>query len=125
MATLFQWTARKANKFNARKIVDGNQTFDSKKEHSHWLELSLLEKAGEISNLQRQVKFELIPKQMKSDGKIERECSYIADFVYFDKKTGKKVVEDVKGLKIGSAYNVFVIKRKLMLFKYGIEVKGI
>jgi len=122
---LFQWTAKKANKFNARKIVDGSLTFDSKKEHSRWLELSLLERAGEISNLQRQVKFELIPKQTKSDGSCERPTSYVADFVYFDKKTGKKVVEDVKGMKIGPVYNVFVIKRKLMLFKYGIEVKEI
>ena len=100
-------------------------TFDSKKEHSRWLELSLLERAGEISSLQRQVKFELIPKQKTSDGKPVREVSYIADFVYFDKKTGKKVVEDVKGMKVGPVYNIFVIKRKLMLLKYGIEVKEI
>lgn len=99
--------------------------FDSRKEAGRWLDLSVLEKAGKISNLRRQVKYVLIPSQRKSDGKVEREVSYYADFVYFDNENKKEVVEDVKGMKMGVAYNVFVIKRKLMLFKYGIEVKEI
>ena len=107
------------NKYGAKKITDPSTgyTFDSKKEFIRWCELRLLERARKISNLQRQVKYELIPKQ---DG--ERACNYIADFEYI--QDGKKVVEDVKGYKRGAAYQLFSIKRKLMLQK-GIKVKEI
>ena len=53
---------------------------------------------------------------------IEREAAYIADFVYFDRE-GNTVVEDVKGYRNGQAYAVFVLKRKLMLERYGIKIK--
>lgn len=100
------------------------------------MDLKLLEAAGEIYDLQRQVHFELIPVQREPDtqgsrggvikGKvIERKVEYIADFVYTDLETGEKVVEDVKGHKDGTAYTVFVIKRKLMLWKYGIRIMEI
>lgn len=112
------------NKFNARKIVVGGETFDSQKEYSRWCELKLLEKAREIQGLQRQVKYVLIPAQKDSNGKcIERECAYIADFVYVDNKATKLVVEDVKGYKKGAAYETFVIKRKLFLERFGIRIK--
>ena len=45
--------------------------------------------------------------------------------VVFNKKNGKLVVEDVKGYKKGPAYNVFSIKRKLMLQVYGIRVQEV
>ena len=54
---------------------------------------------------------------------IERACFYVADFVY--EQAGKTVVEDVKGYKKGATYSVFVIKRKLMLQKFGIRVKEV
>ena len=113
------------NKFHSKKIVVDGISFDSKKESKRWLDLLQLEKEGKIQNLQKQVKFELIPSQyITIDGKkkcVERSCFYIADFVYF--QDGKQVVEDVKGYKKGSAYNIFTIKRKLMLEKYGIRIK--
>ena len=110
---------------------------DSRKEARRWAELQLLERAGVISNLRRQVKYVLIPKQEESfarygangnrlaDGTrvAERECAYIADFVYT--KDGEEVVEDVKGYKQGGAYDVFAIKRKLMLHVHGIKVREI
>ena len=107
--------------------MDG-MTFDSRKEFLRWRELSLLERAGKITELQRQVKYVLIPTQYeppaadKNDtekrGKmIERECSYIADFVYIEK--GKLVVEDVKGFRTPD----YKIKRKLMLYVHGIRIK--
>lgn len=78
-------------------------------------------KRGRIKNLQRQVKFELIPKQTDSKGKLlERACYYIADFVY--EKKGKQVVEDVKS-RITVSVASFVIKRKLMLYKHNIAIK--
>lgn len=102
---------------NVIKTFDGN-VHDSRKEAMRWSELLILERAGVISDLKRQVKYELIPKQ---EG--ERAVYYVADFEYIE--NGKKVVEDVKGCKEGLAYRVFAIKRKLMLYVHGIKVKEI
>ena len=118
---------QKENKLHAQKVqcilANGTQhTFDSKHEYERYQALALLERSGVISNLQIQVPFELIPKQKKSNG-YERSVKYIADFVYV--KNGQKVVEDAKGYKKGTIYELFVIKRKLMLERYGIEVKEV
>ena len=122
----------KTNKYNAKKVsVDGIE-FDSKKEAKRYQELLLLQKAGEIYMLERQKVYELLPAQREPDkvgkrggvikGKLlERAVEYVADFVYTD-KNGKTVVEDVKGFREGGAYAVFVLKRKLMLYRYGIKI---
>lgn len=89
--------------------------YASKLEARRGQELWLLERAGEIQDLRRQVRYELLPKQAG-----ERACTYIADFVY--QEDGRTVVEDVKGQRWGAAYNLFVIKRKLMLHVHGIRV---
>lgn len=115
----------KGNKFRAQKTVINGITFDSKKEAERYFDLCMLEKAGEIKDLKRQVEYELIPVHVKSNGKKEQKCTYIADFTYINNKTGGFVVEDVKGLKKGAAYQVFVIKRKLMLDRYDIEIKEV
>lgn len=97
--------------------------FDSIKEFKRYLLLREEEKCGRIRNLQRQVKFELIPKQTDSKGKLlERACYYIADFVY--ERQGKQVVEDVKS-RITVSVATFVIKRKLMLYKHNILIKEV
>ena len=102
------------NKYGARKVTapDG-QVFDSVKEYHRWCELRLLERAKRISDLKRQVKYELIPKQ---DG--ERACTYVADFVYID-FDGRTVVEDTKGMRT----DAYRIKKKLMLWVHGIKIK--
>lgn len=100
------------------KTADGI-VHDSRKEARRWCELKLLEKAGKITDLDRQVKFELIPKQ---DG--ERACHYVADFVYHNAEDGKKVVEDVKS-EATRKNKEFVIKRKLMLYIHGIKIREI
>lgn len=116
-------------KYGNKKIYEDGEVFDSKKEYRRWKELILLVKAGEISKLQRQVKYTLIPSQREPDirgprggirpGKlIEREVSYIADFVYTD-NAGQTVVEDCKGMRTKE----YIIKRKLMLHEYGIRIK--
>ena len=119
------------NKYRAQKIQAfdsaGNViTFDSKKEYARWQELTLMERGKVISNLRRQVAFELVPRQKRADGKTERPVVYIADFVYTD-VDGREVVEDVKGYRDpqSAGYAKFVIKRKLMLAKYGISVKEV
>lgn len=120
------------NKYNARMYKVGDEVFHSKKELHRYEELLLLEKAGQIHGLKREVKFLLIPSQRETiwkNGKpkqgkcIEREISYIADFVYTE--NGQLVVEDVKGFKKSKAYDLFVIKRKLMLYVHGIRVREV
>lgn len=94
---------------------------DSKREHQRGRHLELLQRAGEITDLQAQVKYELIPAQRGEDGKIiERACSYLADYQYRD-KAGQLVVEDVKGVRT----DAYVIKRKLMLHRHGIQIREI
>lgn len=111
---------RSAKYHNKKAEIDGI-IFDSRKEARRYTELSLLERAGEITGLERQVKFTLIPKQKNKSGKvIERECCYIADFVYRT-KDGATVVEDTKGLKTRD----YIIKRKLMLYLKGIRVQEV
>ena len=113
-----------------QKVTIDGETFDSKKEYRRYCELKLLEMAKEIKNLQRQVKFLLIPSQFEevidAKGKpkqkcIERACVYVADFQYQDARTGEVVVEDTKGMKTKE----YIIKRKLMLKEYGIKIKEI
>lgn len=108
------------SKYNSKKTVVDGQKFDSKKEARRYQELLLLEKAGEIKNLCRQVKFVLIPSQRDENGKVvERECSYKADFTY--EEGIKTVVEDVKGYRTKE----YIIKRKLMLYQYGIRIREV
>lgn len=118
------------SKYKSKKVQEGDLVFDSKKEHRRWRELRAMEDAGEISDLVRQCKYVLIPAAHEPDiigprggvkkGKlIERECSYIADFVYV--KDGERIVEDTKGMRTPD----YIIKRKLMLKVYGIRIHEI
>lgn len=111
-------------KYYAKRTEYNGISFDSAKEARHYAELDLLQKAGEISDLQRQVKYELIPTQRDPETKkvIERPCSYYADFVYKD-KNGETVVEDVKSKATQTPQ--YKIKRKLMLEKYGIRIREV
>jgi hypothetical protein len=82
--------------------------------------LKLLLAAGAILNLREQVPFVLIPAQHDENRKvIERQCMYIADFVY--ERAGALVVEDVKGIRTAD----YIIKRKLMLQVHKIRITEI
>ena len=83
--------------------------------------MKLLERAHVISNLERQVTFVLIPKQVREGVCIERACTYKADFVYT--ANGEKVVEDVKSP--ATMTKEYRIKRKLMLWVHNIQVKEV
>ncbi len=116
------------NKYHAKKCTSTDGiAFDSKKERDRWEALRIMEKQGLISNLRRQIPYILIPNQRdeKTGKVIERAIKYIADFAY-DDENGEQV-EDVKGYRDPSSagYAKFVIKRKLMLYKYGIRVKEV
>lgn len=108
-----------ASKYRSRKVTRDGMTFDSQKEYKRFCELRLLERAGKVTDLQRQVKFELIPSQRIGGKVVERACNYIADFVYME--NGRKVVEDTKGFKTTD----YIIKRKLMLWVHGIRINEI
>ena len=121
---------RMRSKYGNRKVIQNGIEFDSVKEARRYGELLLLQRAGEITDLELQVKFVLIPAQYEPDrtgkngktikGKlIERECAYVADFVY--KENGFTVVEDTKGVRTKE----YIIKRKLMLWEFGIRVKEV
>lgn len=98
---------------NRKVIVDDGIKFDSLKEAKRYKELKILEKADEITELRLQVPFELQPS-FKKNGKTIRKIEYIADFVYYDNKLQKYVVEDVKGYKT----DVYKLKKKLFEYKY-------
>ena len=107
----------KQSKYHAEKTIIDGERFDSKREAERWQELRLMEKVGEISNLRRQVKYELIPAFKKPGERTERSVSYIADFVYTE--NGETVVEDSKGFRT----ETYKLKRKLMIEKYGIWIR--
>ena len=111
---------KRGQKYSNQKVTDKGITFDSKAEHRRWCYLVMLEKAREITDLQRQVPFLLIPELVKPKGGKERPTHYIADFVYRN-KAGMRIVEDVKG----AVTPEFRLKRKLMLHVHGIEVQEI
>ena len=102
---------------NIPTIVDGLH-FDSKAEANRWCELRIMEKAGLIRDLQRQVPYELVPATERPSGGKERSITYIADFVFTNTKTGRTVVEDVKGAEPA----VWALKRDLMLYVHGVEI---
>lgn len=125
------WEEDPVAKYRNQKTTIDGIVFDSRKEAHRYVELTILQKAGEIRDLRRQVKFVLIPAQREAPdpkakkpvlGKvIERECAYIADFVYEDARTGTTVVEDTKGLRTKE----YIIKRKLMLYTFGIRIREV
>ena len=121
------------NKYRNKKTEVDGILFDSKKEAEYYLVLKLRLRAGDISNLRRQVVYDLIPpvwvekpKQLKTKVKMERYCAwrgmkYIADFVYTDNQTGEEVVVDVKGTKTAE----YKKKKKLMHFLKDIEIQEV
>ena len=110
------------NKYGNHRVVTEDGTFDSVKEHRRWMELKLLQRAGEIRELRRQVPFVIIPVQKDEKGKvIERETRYIADFAYRETKDNRLVVEDTKGMKTKE----YILKRKLMLYRNGIRIREV
>ena len=124
------------NKYGNRKIIKDGKAFDSVKEARRWCELCLLEKAGEITDLRRQVEFPLLPTQREestevyqrgeSKGKpkpgkvIEKPVVYVADFVYKTKE-GETVVEDTKGFRTKD----YVLKRKMLLYFHKIKISEV
>ena len=118
----------KRAKYRNSKVTVGDDTYDSMKEYRRYLDLLALLNEGKISDLQRQVKYILIPAQREPDtigkrggihkGKLlEKEVAYYADFVYKD-SDGETIVEDTKGMQTKD----YIIKRKMMLYFHNIKI---
>lgn len=97
---------KRQSKYGNQKIVTPDGKFDSKAEYERFCELRLLEAAGQINTLRRQVVYQLSI------------CKYIADFVYYDVLRQREVVEDVKGVRTA----VYRMKARLMLKEKGIVI---
>lgn len=128
------------SKYGSRKVISKGYVFDSRKEVRRYNELLLLERAGVIQDLQRQVPFELIPAQyeeiptgefykrgkLKGQPKTKRVCIeksvvYNADFVYYE--NGKMVVEDTKSE--ATKTKDYILKRKMLLYFKGIKIREV
>lgn len=105
-----------ASKYHAKKTTIDGITFDSRREAKRYSELKLMERAGAIKDLRRQVKYELLPP-FSVDGKHYRATTYVADFVYVEE--GREIVEDCKGFRT----DVYKLKRKLFAHRYGVSIK--
>lgn len=105
--------------------------YDSTHEYNRAQALKILEKKGVISDLQEQVRYELIPtqymhyqeqgarKMINKKKLLERSICYVADFQYI--REGELIIEDAKGVKTKD----YIIKRKLMLYLHGIRIKEV
>lgn len=124
----------KKNKYNNKKIVNEFGTWDSKKEHQRYMFLQEAEKKGLIRDLKRQVRFELIPaikeeyiEHLKTKDKVktrtlQHAICYTCDFRY--SKDGVVIVEDVKASP-KMLPKEFILKEKLMFWRYGIRIKRV
>ena len=107
------------SKYRNRKTELDGMLFDSRHEATRWIELKYMERAGLITDLRRQVPFELIPAVRSGRKVIQRAITYVADFVYT--QSGTQVIEDAKGVKT----DVYRIKKKLLYWRYGYEIKEV
>lgn len=102
------------NKYGAKKTEYKGIIYDSKFEAQRAYELDMLQRAGKLKDLERQVRFILQDGYVNNQGKSIRPISYIADFVYTE--GGKKIVEDTKSPATRTAE--YRIKKKMFEFKY-------
>jgi hypothetical protein len=110
---------KKPSKYRARRTEVDGITFASKKEAKRYSELKLLERAGEIQNLELQPRFEL---QASGGAPLG---AYVADFRFYERRQHvnvfHEVVEDVKGFKTP----LYRWKKKHVEAQYGITIREI
>lgn len=109
----------KPRKYGNVKVVWNDIKFDSKAELAYYQKLLLLERAGKITKLGRQVAYELAPSvKFKGDKRAKPAMKLIVDFVYVDER-GETILDDVKGMVTA----VFRVKQHLMKSVHGLEVR--
>ena len=110
----------KRHKYGAIPTTVDGIRFDSKAEAKRYGELKLLEKAGEIKELQLQPRFELMAPE-RGSGFDVRIGDYVADFRYREGPKGLLKIEDVKGVKTA----LYRWKKKHVEAQYGITITEI
>lgn len=110
----------KQNKYKNKKVIYDGITFDSKKEGAYYLKLKLLEEKGIIKDLQLQKEY-ILQESFKLNNKTYRKISYKADFEYFSTIDNKIHVVDTKGFKTKE----YLLKKKMLAYKYGIELEEV
>ena len=109
---------RSYSKYKNQRTQYKGISFDSKKECEYYIYLENLEAQGAISELKRQVRFELQPS-FKHNGKTIRAITYVADFTFYDQQ-GKFHIVDTKGIKT----DVYLLKKKMMQYQ-GHEIEEV
>lgn len=116
------------NKYGNRTTIvrarAGDQAFDSAREARRYQELQLLQRAGEITDLERQPQFPIHAPIFSADGEVIGLVvvgSYFADFRYREARSGQNVVEDAKGVRTA----VYKLKRRLTIAQYGIQIREV
>ena len=104
-------------KYHNIKTYRNGIKYDSKKEAKRSYELEILQKAGLISKLERQKRFELQPSFRDNLGKSHRKIEYICDFFYYDNKKKYYVAEDVKSVAT-QKNKTYRLKSKIFMYQY-------
>jgi hypothetical protein len=126
-ADLLRFTAenrhriRRSKYHNLETVVDGH-VFDSRREANRYRELRVLERAGEIADLELQPPYVLHAPKLNAAGELVGLVAigkYIADFRYHDVASGLEVVEDAKGVRTP----VYRLKAKIIAVEYGIQIR--
>jgi hypothetical protein len=106
-------------KYRSTPCQVGGDRYRSKRERDRHQALLLLQRAGAISGLEREVAFDLAPGiKIAGESRARPPLRYFADFVYVDARTGATVVEDAKGVQTP----VYRVKKHLMATVHGIHV---
>lgn len=104
-------------KYRNTKVQTDEGSFDSVKEYRRWCDLKLMQRAGEIHDLKRQVDFPMVV-----NGQLV--CTYRADATYVETSSGEYVVEDVKS-PITRKEPVYRIKAKLAAAIHNIKIREV
>lgn len=107
-------------KYGNTRTTVGAETYASKREARRHAELLVLQRAGQITGLTREVPFVLAPGvKIEGERRARPALRYVADFVYSDVRTGRVVVADAKGLQTP----LYRAKKHIMKTVHGIDVQ--
>jgi hypothetical protein len=109
--------SKRPHKYRAIATTIDGIRFASKKEAARYGQLKMLEKAGEIRELELQPRFPLYVCRYRN-GELHKVCDYVADFRYRQGPRGILVIEDVKGMRTPT----YRLKRKMVEAQYGFEI---
>lgn len=125
------------HKYGAKPTMVDGIRFASKKESRRYQELKLLEKAGELWDLELQPKFDLLVpsttgtvvgaskalvRQAETGSGLIRIGRYTADFAYYDRRDGR-VIEDVKSR--ATATEAYRLRKKHVEAQYGVSIREV